>query len=691
MPHQLPILVNIAVALLAAFIGGVLARRLKLPSMVGYMLAGVVIGPFTPGFSGDLSTIQQLAELGVIFLLFDVGLHFSLRGLWAVRDTVISGALIQIAVITGLGLLLAHLWGWSLAAGILLGLALTIASTVVMIRNLMDQGLLNTSHGQVAVGWLVLEDLIAVLILVLLPVLSTETQEPLWQAAGLALLKTGAFAALMVVAGTRVIPWFLLQLAHLHSRELFIVAIVVITVGTALGASSVFGVSLALGAFLAGVVVSESALSHQVGAEMVPFRETFAVLFFVSVGMLVNPLYLLSHAAEVLLLVIVIVLGKFVLTVLQGALFPRPARTALILAAGRSQIGEFSFILGAAGIAVGLFKEEQYALLLAGALLSITLNPFLFRALPWIEAYLRKVPAFWSLLERHGPVQASIAESLRDHVVAIGCGRVGQHLVNVLGHLGIPHLVVEQDIGRVTELERQGVPTLYGDAANSDILSRVHLKQARAVVVTLPDEATASIVVATARAEAPHVPIIVRAATQEGVQRLFALGAQHVIYPELEGGLEIMRETLTRLGYPESDIQGYTDAVRGSHYDLSISTDAEQRALEQMLGEERNCLPASGALAYPAPTGNGVDEPEQEDSAEKRREEGPEDTIASESEEAKDSSADQTPDDTYDDISQDSQLITLDQPVSKRACKAANDNPNDPCPQCPQDTCHDNC
>ncbi len=582
MQHELPILVNITVALLAAFVGGSLARRLKLPSMVGYMLAGVAIGPFTPGFIGDLSTIQQLAELGVIFLLFDVGLHFSLRDLWAVRDTVISGALIQIVVITGLGLLLAHLWGWSLAAGILLGLAITIASTVVMIRNLMDQGLLNTSHGQVAVGWLVLEDLIAVLILVLLPALFTNTHEPLWQTAGLALLKAAAFAVLMLVVGTRIIPWFLRRLAHLRSRELFIVAIVVITVGTAIGASYVFGVSLALGAFLAGVVVSESALSHQVGAEMVPFRETFAVLFFVSVGMLVNPLYLFSHAWEVFLLIMVIVLGKFVLTVMQGMLFPRPARTALILAAGRSQIGEFSFILGASGVALGLLKEEQYSLLLAGALLSITLNPFLFRVLPWVEAHLRKLPAFWSLLDRHGPVQEPVAESLRDHVVVIGCGRVGKHIVDVLGHLGIPRLVVELDIGRVTELEGQGVSTLYGDAANSDILTHVHLKQARTVVVTLPDEAATATVVATIHVDAPHVPIVARATTQEGVRRLFVLGAQNVIYPELEGGLEIMRETLTRLGYSESDIQEYTDAVRRDHYDLSISTKAEQHALEHM-------------------------------------------------------------------------------------------------------------
>ncbi len=282
------------------------------------------------------------------------------------------------------------------------------------------------------------------------------------------------------------------------------------------------------------------------------------------------------------------------LTILQGVLFPRPARTALILAAGRSQIEEFSFILGAAAVTLGVFTKEQDELLLAGALFSITLNPFLFRALPWIEAQLRKMHAFWSLLDRHDPAQAPIAESLRDHVIVIGCGRVGQHLVNVLDRLGIPRLVVEQDIGCVTELERQGVPTLYGDAANSDILSRVHLKQARMVVVTLPEEAAADIVVAAAHEEAPRVPIIVRASSQEGVQRLFALGAQHVIFPELEGGLEIMQETLTHLGYRASDAQGYTDAVRSSRYDLSATTDAEQHALEQMLGEEKRSEPISG-------------------------------------------------------------------------------------------------
>lgn len=594
MHQEFPLLLTIAVALLAAFVGGLLARLLRLPAMVGYLLAGVVIGPFTPGFSGDLPTIQQLADLGVIFLLFDVGLHFSLHDLWAVRKIVLWGALTQLVVISGLGLLLAHFWGWSLAAGLLLGLALTIASTVVLIRNLMDQGLLNTSHGQVAVGWSLLEDLIAVLVLVLLPALAMRTPEPLWQTTGLALFKAAAFTVLMMVAGTRLLPWFLLRIAHLHSRELFTVAVVVIIVGIALGASLVFGVSLALGAFLAGIVVNESALSHQIGAVLAPFRETFAVLFFVSVGMLVNPVQAFFHAGELLLLVLVIVVGKWVLTVLQGISFPWPAKTALIVAAGRSQIGEFSFILGAAAVALGILKEEQYTLMLAGALLSITLNPFLFRAHPWIEAHLQKIPPFWSLLDRHGPLPAPVIEAVQDHVVVIGYGRVGRQIVTNLGRLGIAHLVIEHDVRRVIELERQGVPTLYGDAANSDILSHASLSFARVVVVTLPDEATAAIVVATARTEAPLVPIIVRAATREGVARLFELGAAQVIYPELEGGLAMMRETLTRLGFSESHVEGFTDAVRHDHYALSSSTEAEHRALEQMREEEKQSEQASG-------------------------------------------------------------------------------------------------
>lgn len=582
MMHTTFILMNITAALAVAFVGGFVAQRLKVPAVVGYLLAGVAISPFTPGFVGNTSVIEQLANLGIIFLLFGVGLHFSLRDLWAVRETAIPGALLQMTIATVLGTLLTHLWGWSLASGIVLGLALSIASTVVLLRNLMDQGLLNTSHGQVALGWLVLEDLATVFILVLLPALFTNSSEPLWQSTGLALLKAGVFAFLMLFVGARVIPWFLLQIAHLRSRELFIVAVVVITVGTALGAATLFGVSLALGAFLAGVVINQSALSHQVEADIFSFRETFTILFFVSIGMLVNPLFLLHHLSEVLLITVVIVLGKFCFTLLLGLLFPRPAYTMLVVAAGLSQIGEFSFLLGQEGIALGLLTQERYSLLLAGALFSITLNPFVFRALPWVERCLQAFPLFWRILDRHGPLREPITETLRDHVVVIGYGRVGRHLVDVLGQLGMQRLVVELDAGRVAELERQEIPTLFGDAANSEILTHVHLEQTRAVVVTVPNESSGATMVATVHDQAPQVPIIARAATQKGIHRLFALGASAVIQPEMEGGLEMMRETLARLGYEESEIQTYTDAVRRDHYNTSVNTRTEQQALSQL-------------------------------------------------------------------------------------------------------------
>lgn len=582
---EIPILIEITVSLVFAFAGGFLARWLKLPTLVGYLLAGVAIGPFTPGFVGDQHTIEQLAELGVIFLLFGVGLHFSLRDLWAVRDIAIGGAFVQMLLSTLLGMLLTHWWGWTLAAGMVVGLAISIASTVVLLRNLMDHGLLNTSHGQVAIGWLVLEDLVTVLILVVLPTFAMNPSHALWQTIGLTLLKIGLFVALMLVGGMRVIPWMLLRVAHLRSRELFIIFIVVITLGTAVGAAAWFSVSLALGAFLAGVVVNESALSHQVEAEILPFREIFAVLFFVSIGMLVNPTLLLFSAGEVLALALLIVLGKALLVLLLGFFFARPARTILVLAVSLSQIGEFSFLLGQVGVRLKLLSQEQYALILMSALLSITFNSFLFRLLPRIEVGLHALEPFWSLLDRHGPRLVPICESLQDHVVLIGYGRVGRYLVDVLSHVALPCLVIEQDAGKIVELQQQTIPTLYGDAANSDILSHAHLPQARAVVVTLPDEAAAESCVAAVHDMAPYVPLLARATTQESVHRLFTLGARTVIYPELEGALQLLDQLLVCLGYSEQEIQQYTQTVRADHYNLSVSTQAEQEALAQLESE----------------------------------------------------------------------------------------------------------
>lgn len=583
MHHELPLLINTAAALAAAFIGGLLARRLGLPTIVGYLAAGVAIGPFTPGFVGDVETISQLAELGVIFLMFGVGLHFSFHDLWAVRDIAIPGAVIQMILATALGFGLTQWWGWSIPAGLVLGLAISIASTVVLLRGLMDQGLLNTTHGQVAVGWLVLEDLATVIILVLMPALFASEGGNVWATAGSALLSAAVFVGLMLLAGARLAPWLLTRIAHTRSRELFILTVVTIALGTAVGSAELFGVSLALGAFLAGVVLGESKVSHQVGAEVLPFRETFAVLFFVSVGMLVNLNYLLATAGHVLALTVLIVLGKFIVTAALGIFFPRPARTALVVAAGLSQIGEFSFIVGQAGVALGLLTQEQYSLILAGALLSIMVNPLMFRAIPYVEAFLQRFPALWRLLDRHGPTPQPPAEKLTGHVVVVGYGRVGQHIVTVLKHLNIPRLIVELDARRLAEFAQQGVPTLYGDAANSEVLTHTGLERARALVVTVPDEAAAEIIVASAHEIAPQLPIIARAATTSGVAHLVQLGARDVIHPELEGGLEVLRHTLLALGYPLLEVQQYADAVRRDQYDLAVSTHEEHRVLDRLL------------------------------------------------------------------------------------------------------------
>jgi len=581
--HEVTLLINIAVALVVAFIGGLIARRIGLPTIVGYMLAGIVIGPFTPGFVGDTATISQLAELGVIFLMFGVGLHFSVNDLWKVRSVALPGALGRMVLTTLLGFGLSQLLGWSVPSGIVIGLAISIASTVVLLRGLTDNGLLNTRHGQVAVGWVVVEDLATVLILVLMPTLANTADGFDWGQLGLTLLKAAGFVILALFAGTRLIPWLLLRIAHTRSRELFILAILAIALGIALGAAELFGVSLALGAFVAGVVVNESPLSHQVGADVLPFRDAFAVLFFVSIGMLVNPSYLLNNIGIILAVTGLIVIGKALLSIFLGFLFSWPIRTTLVLAAGLSQIGEFSFILGQEGMGLGLLERNQYALILAGALLSITLNAPMFRLIHPLENWLQRFPKVWKWLDRHGPAPILIEESIKDHVVIVGYGRVGRHIVSLLGQMEIPHLVVEADAERVDELGRRGITSLFGDAANSEVLTHAGLGRARALVVAGPDEDASELVVAAARDLAPELPIIARATTEDGTKRLTQLGAQDVIHPELEGGLEIVRHTLLQLGFPLQEIYHYTDAVRRDHYDVQINTEEEHRLLHDLL------------------------------------------------------------------------------------------------------------
>lgn len=586
--HEVTLLINIAVALVAASFGGILARRIGMPTIVGYLLAGIAIGPFTPGFVGDTEMIGQLAELGVVFLMFGVGLHFSLKDLWRVRSIAIPGALGRMLITTLLGFGLSQLWGWTPGASLILGLAISIASTVVLLRGLMDNGLLNTPAGQAAVGWVVVEDLATVLILVLMPTLANTAGGFDWRQLGLTLLKTAGFVVLMLFAGTRFIPWLLLRIAHTRSRELFILVILAIALGIALSAAELFGVSLALGAFVAGIVVSESPLSHQVGADVLPFREAFAVLFFVSIGMLVNPGYLLANMGDILALTALIVVGKALVTLFLGLLLPWSALTTLVLSAGLSQIGEFSFILGQEGLSLGLLGRDQYSLVLAGALLSIPLNTPMFRLIHPLEKWLQKFPLAWRLLNRHFPLPVHSEETLKDHVVIIGYGRVGRHIVSLLQEMGIPPLVVDADAQRVEELNRRGISTLFGDAANSEVLTHTGLQRARALVVAGQDEAASELIVAAARDIAPELPIIARATTEEGIDRLAEFGAQDVIHPELEGGLEIMRHTLLALGFPLQEIIRYMDAVRRDHYDTQINTAEEHRLLHDLIHASNN-------------------------------------------------------------------------------------------------------
>jgi K+:H+ antiporter len=581
--HHLPLLVNVAAALGAAFVGGFAARRLGLPAIVGYLLAGMAIGPFTPGFEGDRESIAQLAELGVVLLMFGVGLHFSLRELWEVRHAAIPGALLQMAIAGAGGFALGRLWGWSVATSVVLGLAVSIASTVVLLRGLMDGGLLSSRHGKVAVGWLVLEDLATVGALLLLPALApAETPAGSGSGIGTSLLKAAVFVGLVLFLGGRLVPWLLMRVVRTRSRELFLLGVLALAIGTALVAAEFFGVSLALGAFLAGVVVSESPLGHHAGAEILPFRETFAVLFFVSVGMLVDPTVLWREADRVLALTAWVVAGKALIATALAFVIPMSLRTALIVAAGLSQIGEFSFIVGETALRLGLMAPDQYTLVLCAALLSITVNPFMFRLAGPAEAWLRRSALLRRMVDRSRGTETDPPQ-VSGHVVVVGFGRVGRHVVDVLGRLGVPHLVVEMDPERTAELERLSVPTLFGDAANSEVLDHAGLNRARALVTTLPDGAASELVVAAARDRAPAVPIVARAASAEGMKRLAKLGAQDVIHPELEGGLEILIRTLVRLGYPARQVHSYADSVRSEQYGTGTDHGGKHRLLDRLV------------------------------------------------------------------------------------------------------------
>ncbi|WP_300614659.1 YbaL family putative K(+) efflux transporter [Dokdonella sp.] len=540
MPHSTPLIATLVSAFVLAFVAGMLAQRLRLPPIVGYLLAGVAIGPFTPGIVADQALAPELSEIGVILLMFGVGLHFSLNDLLAVRTIAIPGAVGQIALATALGMAMGWLLGWPFGAGLVFGLALSTASTVVLLRALEERRLLETSRGRIAIGWLIVEDLAMVLALVLLPALSGLLGGHADPAAaergvGLALAvtfgKVAAFIAFMLIVGRRVIPWLLERTAGVGSRELFTLSVLAIALGVAYASAMLFGVSFALGAFFAGMVLSESKLSHQAAEDSLPFRDAFAVLFFVSVGMLFDPKILLDQPLSVLGVFLIITVGKSLGALAIVRAFGRPTEVGMTIATALAQIGEFSFILAGLGVELGLLPKEGRDLILAGAILSICSNPLLFAALDrWLTR--REAAAAASVPTPDEPAGPPLPEA--DHIVLVGFGRVGALVGRDLQSSGHALALIETNRDLLDQARSLGIAGVLGNAAADETLSAVHIESARALLVAIPNTLEAGQVIKHARARHPGIAVLARAHSDEQVAYLLGCGADAAIMGERE-------------------------------------------------------------------------------------------------------------------------------------------------------------
>ena len=558
MPHSVTLISTIAAGFGLALVFGFLAARIKLPALVGYLIAGIVIGPATPGFVADIELSAQLAEIGVMLLMFGVGLHFSLNDLLAVRRIALPGAVVQITVATLLGIAITSLWGWSLASGIVFGLALSVASTVVLLKALESRGVLETVNGHIAVGWLVVEDLVTVLVLVLLPPLS------LWlgsnaQVGDRSLLTTLAFTlgqvavfiALMLVVGRRVFPWLLWQVAGTGSRELFTLCVVAAALGIAYGSAALFGVSFALGAFFAGMVMRESPLSYRAAEESLPLRDAFSVLFFVSVGMLFDPHVLIREPLHLLAVLAIIIFGKSLAAFFLVLLFRYPLNTALTVSASLAQIGEFSFILAGLGVQLGLMPEEGQSLILAGAIISIALNPLVFHAIEPAQAWIRSRSKLAQALERPDDPLAVLPMTveltrLTGHVVLVGYGRVGRRIGDALTANGISFVVAEENREIVEKLRASNMPAVSGDAADPNVLIQAHVHRARMLVIATPDTLDVRRMIEIARTVNPRIETVVRTHSEEEAVLLEQENAGKVFLGEHELAGSIIAHVLGR-------------------------------------------------------------------------------------------------------------------------------------------------
>lgn len=563
MPHDVTLIATIATGLGLALVMGFLASKIGVPPLVGYLVAGIIAGPATPGYVADVQLTGQLAEIGVMLMMFGVGLHFSLEDLMAVRRIAIPGALVQIATATALGAAVALWWGWSFGAAVVFGIALSVASTVVLLRALETRGVLESLNGRIAVGWLIVEDLFVVLVLVLLPALSGilggKTPEPaavsggeLLKMLGVTLAKVAVFVALMLVVGRRLLPRLLWAVARTGSRELFTLAVISAAVGVAFASAELFSVSFALGAFFAGMMMRESALSHRAAEESLPLRDAFSVLFFVSVGMLFDPGIVLREPVKLLAVVAIVMLGKTAAAIGLVLAFRYPLNTALTVGASLAQIGEFSFILAGLGVGLGLLPAEGQSLILAGALISITLNPLVFAALEPVQQLVRKRSSVARALERRDDPLAELPatfdpESLAGHVLLVGYGRVGRRIADALGARGIPYVVAEQNRESVERLRERHIPAVSGDAAEPPVLIQAHVARASVLVIATPDTLKSRKMVETARLLNPRIKTVLRTHSDEEADMLRHENLGQVFMGEHELALAMTEHVLAQM------------------------------------------------------------------------------------------------------------------------------------------------
>lgn len=521
--QELPLISTVAVGFTAAFVCGLIAAKMRLSPIVGYLIAGILVGPFTPGYVGDLHIAEQLSELGILLLMFGVGLHFSIRDLLSVWRIALPGAIVQIAVATLLGWAVSACWGWSLQSGLMLGLALSVASTVVLLRALEEHNLMQTNNGNIAIGWLIVEDIVMVLALVMIPAISALDSAggtaAMMQDIGIAIGKVVLFVAFMLIVGRRALPWLLMTVARLRSRELFTLCVFAVAMGVAFGSAVLFGVSFALGAFFAGMMIRESDLSHEAAEKALPLQDAFAVLFFVAVGMLFDPQVLVDAPGRVLAVVAIIMIGKSIASMLIVMLFRYPLKTALVVSAGLAQIGEFSFILASLSIASGLMPEEGRDLILAGALISISLNPACFHinrlVYDWAAS---KFPrSRWVILgdDDLAHLRHDERESLKELVILVGHGRVGKHISENITGARIELVVIEANRERVEALREKGVHAIAGDATQEETLYEAAIDKAVAIIVAVPNPYEARRIVEAARLLKPAIKVLVRAHNDE--------------------------------------------------------------------------------------------------------------------------------------------------------------------------------